>query len=269
MKDTLTLEIIDPAALGGGLAVAIFFGILACLARGRWLGTRAIAKHGSVAGGANVGSLETAVFALLGLLIAFTFSGALERFDKRRAQVVDEANAVGTAYLRVDLLPPSAQPKVREAFKAYVDSRIATYRKLPDIEASRAEFTHSRELQGELWAQVVAALRQPDARPYAEMVVIPAMNEMINFTTLRVAATRIHPPWIIYLMLAVLAMAAALLSGYQQGGEKDVDWLHKIGFALTVAITVYVILDVEYPRLGFVQLNAIDQVLVDTRAGMK
>ena len=269
MQDTLTLEIINPTSLGGSLALAIFFGILVCLALGRWLGTRAIAKHGSVAGGANVGSLETAVFALLGLMIAFTFSGALERFDKRRAQVVDEANAIGTAWLRLDLLPPSAQPRVRDTFKAYVDSRIATYRKLPDLEASRAEFQHSRELQGELWAQVVAAARQRDAHPYTELTVIPAMNEMINFTTLRIAATQIHPPLIIYVMLIVLALAAALLAGYQQSSERDYDWLHKIGFALTVAITVYVVLDIEYPRLGFVRIDSIDKVLIDVRAGMK
>jgi len=261
------VDIINPTILGGAVALGLFVSIIAFLFLGRLLGVRAVARHGSVS--SRAGSLEAAVFALLGLMIAFTFSGALERFDKRRAQAVDEANAIGTAWLRMDLLPASAQPKVRETFKAYVDARIATYRKLPDVAAAQAEVKRSLEVQGELWSQVVAAVRQRDAHPNVELVVIPAMNEMINFTTLRIAATRIHPPWIIYLMLAVLALAAALLSGYQQGGEKDVDWLHKIGFALTVAITVYVILDVEYPRLGFVRIDAIDQVLVETRAGMK
>ncbi len=73
----------------------------------------------------------------MGLLIAFTFSGALTRFDARRVQAVDEANAIGTAYLRVDLLPAAAQPKLREAFRSYADARIATYRKLPDVAAAR------------------------------------------------------------------------------------------------------------------------------------
>ena len=261
------MEIINPTIFGGVVAAGLFVGIIAFLFLGRMLGARAIARHGSVS--SRAGSLEAAVFALLGLMIAFTFSGALERFDKRRAQAVDEANAIATAYLRMDLLPPSAQAKVRDTFKAYVDARIATYRKLPDVQAAKAELAHSLELQGRLWEQVVAAVHQRDARLQAELVVIPAMNEMINFTTLRIAATQIHPPSIIYLMLAVLAVAAALLSGYQQCGEKDVDWLHKIGFALTVAITVYVILDIEYPRLGFVRIDAIDKVLIEVRAGMK
>jgi hypothetical protein len=262
------MEIYDPALFGGGASIAIFLGVLVCLAAGRWLGERAIRRHGSVVV-PNVGSLETAVFGLLGLLIAFTFSGALQRFDARRVQAVDEANAIGTAWLRLDLLPPSAQPKVRETFKAYVDARIATYKKLPDVVAAQAEFAHSLELQDQVWAQAIAAARQGDARPYTELLVVPALNEMINYTTTRIAATQIHPPGIIYVMLLVLAMAAALLSGYQQASDKDYDWLHKIGFALTVAITVYVILDIEYPRLGFVRIDAIDKVLIDVRAGMK
>src|SRR4051812_42876968 len=121
------LEIINPAVIGGILAVVLFVGILAALALGRWIGKRTIARYGPSAL-PSTGSLETAVFALLGLIIAFTFSGALSRFDTRRAQVVDEANAMGTAYLRIDLVPANAQPKLREAFRNYVDARIKTYR---------------------------------------------------------------------------------------------------------------------------------------------
>src|ERR1051325_11341719 len=122
------LGLIDPAVIGGTLAVVLFGGISAALAAGRWIGKRTIARYGPSAAPA-LGSLETAVFALLGLMIAFTFSGALSRFDPRRAQIVDEANAMGTAYLRIDLVPASAQPKLRETFRAYVDSRIETYRR--------------------------------------------------------------------------------------------------------------------------------------------
>lgn len=96
------------------------------------------------------------MFALLGLLIAFTFSGALSRFDSRRFGAVDEANAIGTAYLRIDLLPASTRPKLREAMRAYTDSRIATYRLLPDIAAARAELERSRALQAEIWSQAVS-----------------------------------------------------------------------------------------------------------------
>jgi hypothetical protein len=262
------LELINPALIGGGVAIAIFLGILLCLVVGRAVGQRAVARHGA-AGLPNVGSLEAAVFALLGLLIAFTFSGALTRFDLRRAQVVDEANAVGTAYLRIALLPTSTQPALRESLRDYVDARIATYSSLPDIEMANWQLARSQQLQSEIWSLAVAAVRTPDSRPETELLLLPAINQMFDLATVRLTATKLHPPLIIYVMLAGLALAAALLAGYQTAGEKGYDWMHKIGFAAIVSLTVYVILDIEYPRLGFVRLDAIDQVLVDLRAAMK
>ena len=92
----LSIRLANPAAFGGYLAAGIFAGILVALLVGRKLGKRTVARFGA-GGTPSVGSLEAAVFALMGLLIAFTFSGALNRFDQRRAQIVDEANAVGTA----------------------------------------------------------------------------------------------------------------------------------------------------------------------------
>src|SRR6266513_5079353 len=123
------LEIVNPSILSGVIVVAMFFAILLLVRVGRRMGQRVISRHGA-SGLANVSSLEAAVFALLGLLIAFTFSGALQRFDLRRAQAVDEANAIGTAYLRIDLLPASTQPALRETFRSYVDARVATYSSL-------------------------------------------------------------------------------------------------------------------------------------------
>ena len=233
----------------------------------RRVGERAIASYGSI--GSTIGSLEAAVFALLGLLIAFTFSGALTRFDTRRAQVVQEANAIGTAWLRIDLLPAKAQPKLRASFKAYVDSRIGTYRKLPDIKAARSELAYSEELQQQIWTQAVAALHHPQARPQAELLLIPALNDMFDITTTRITAMEMHPPLIIYGMLVALALVAALLAGYQSAGEKGYAWIHRLAFAAIVSLTVYVILEIEYPRLGLVRIDAIDHLLVDVRAGMK
>jgi len=262
------LDIIDPAVIGGTQAGILFVGIIVALATGRWIGKRTMARHGLTTL-SNVGSLETAVFALLGLIIAFTFSGALTRFDTRRAQIVDEANAIGTAYLRIDLVPASVQPKLRETFRSYVDSRIETYRRLPDLAAAKAELAHSQELQGHFWSQAQAAVRMPGSPPMAELLVIPAFNEVFNFTTIRTSATLMHPPVIVYAMLIGLALASAFLAGYQTAGEKAYDWVHQLAFAGTVAFTVYVVLDIEYPRLGFVRLDAFDQVLVNVRQGMK
>ncbi|HUH95144.1 MAG TPA: DUF4239 domain-containing protein [Casimicrobiaceae bacterium] len=261
-------DIVDVAIAGTAAAVGLFVGILICLALGRWIGRRAIARYGA-AGMPSIGSLEAAVFALLGLMIAFTFSGALSRFDVRRGQAIDEANAIGTAYLRIDLLPASAQPALRESFRQYVDARIATYEALPDLERARRELVRSQQLQTQIWGQATSAVRLAEARPANEILLVPALNQMFDIAAARIVATQIHPPLIVYAMLIGLALASALLAGYQSASEKGYDWLHKIGFAAIVAFTVYVILDIEYPRLGWIRLDAIDQLLVNVRAAMK
>lgn len=260
-------QFFDPATIGGWVATFLFAGIIGTLVLGHWLGRRNLAGHAEKP--ASSGSLEATVFALLGLLIAFTFSGALSRFDSRRATAVQEANAMGTVYLRLDLLPKSAQPRLRDAVRAYADARIATYRKLPDIAAARAELERSQELQGKIWRDAIVAVRLPGVRPSTEQLVVSSLNEMFDLATTRIAETRIHPPGIVYWMLVAFALAAALLAGYQSAGEKDYDWVHKLGFAAIIALTVYVILDIEHPRFGLVRLDAIDQVLVEVRAGMR
>lgn len=263
----LAFNFTDPVLVGGSVAAILFVGILAALRCGRFIGQRAIARYGD-SGLPSIASIEAAIFALLGLLIAFTFSGALERFDQRRAQAVDEANAIGTAWLRIDLLPPQAQPALRETFRRYVDSRIATYKALPDIAAVRRELALSQALQNDIWKQSVGALRSPGVQGSPEVVVITALNQMFDITTTRTMATQMHPPAIVYVMLVGLALASALLAGFQSAAMKGYDWVHKVGFAGIVAFTVYVIMDIEYPRLGFVRLDAVDQVLQNVRAGM-
>jgi hypothetical protein len=98
---------------------------------------------------------------------------------------------------------------------------------------------------------------------------MPALNAMFDISSVRLAAPLMHPPIIIYVMLVGLALAAALLAGYQSSMERAYDWVHQIGFAAIIAFTVYVILEIEYPRLGWVRLDGIDQVLANVRAGMK
>ena len=259
------LDIVNPAIAGGGTAVAAFFGILICLSIGRRVAKWAILREAGERA-PTVGSLEAAVFALLGLMIAFTFSGALNRFDSRRLQAVDEANAIGTAWLRIDMVPAAAQPPLRDTLRKYVDSRIDTYRKLPDIAAAQKEVARSQKLQNELWALALAAARTSEDRLATEMLVIPALNQMFDVSAARVAATNIHPPVIIYAMLIALALASALLAGYQSADE--VDPIHRFGFATIIALTIYLIFEIEYPRLGFVRIDSIDALLVNVRAGM-
>ncbi len=250
------------------ITLGLFLGLLLLLEIGRRIGTRRRAQDpdGAVAG---TGPIDGAIFALLGLLLAFTFAGAASRFDVRRSLVVEETNAVGTAYLRLDVLPASAQPPMRDLFRRYVDARLETYRKLPDMQAVLAELNRANQLQGELWSQAVAAGRMEGASPTATMLLLPALNQMIDITTTRTMASKIHPPVVIFIMLFGVALASALLAGYEMAGGKSRNWLHMVGFAAVLAMAVYVILDIEFPRLGFIRVDAFDQALVDLRQSMK
>jgi len=258
----------DQITSGLLFALALFAGMLLLLEVGRRIGARRLAAD---AEGARLGTgaIEGAIFALLGLLIAFTFSGAASRFDERRDLIVEEANDIGTAYLRLDLLPTAAQPPLRHAFRNYVESRLETYRKLPDIKATRAELTRSAELQQQIWQQALKAAAGEGANPDATKLLLPALNAMIDITTTRTMKTELHPPGVIFGMLFVLALASALMAGYGMAGAKTRSWLHMIGFAAVMAISVYVIFDIEFPRLGLIRVDAFDRALSELLAGMR
>jgi hypothetical protein len=181
---------------------------------------------------------------------------------------VQEANAIGTAYLRLDLLPAGAQPALRDKFRSYTEARIAVFRALPDLEASSAHAARAAALQGEIWTASIAALR--GAPPQASLLLVPALNDMIDITTTRAVALRTHTPTVILAALVALTLVCSLLVGYGlAGGKPFATNLHMVGFALMMTVTIYVILDLDHPRVGLIRLDYVDQAMADVRAGMK
>ena len=256
----------NPGCYGAIFAGSLFFGMFVLLETGRRIGNRRLAEDPEGAR-QGVGAVEGAVFGLLGLLIAFTFSGAASRFDARRQLVVQEANAIGTAWLRLGLLPSKTTPELRQLFRQYLDSRLETYRRLPDIPAAEAELAHSLQLQGEIWEHALAASREAGMPP-SHSLLFSALNDMFDIVTTRTAAAKLHPPAIIFAMLGTLSLAAALLAGCGMAGGKSRSWIHIVGFAAVMAVTVYVILDIEYPRVGLIRVDGADPVLMQLRSSM-
>lgn len=250
------------------LAATLFLGMMVLMEIGRRLRMRQIV-HGSKAELPGLGTVEAAVFGLLGLMVAFSFSGAAGRYDLRRELVVKEANAIGTAYFRLDLLTDSNQPALRELFRSYVDSRLETYRKLPDVQAAEKELNHTGDIQREIWSKVVADIRNQKTQTDSARLLIPALNDMIDITTTRTMAARSHPPTVLFYLLLGLGLAASLLAGYSMGSSTRRSWLHIFGYAAVTTIVVFVILDLEFPRLGYIRLDKYDQVLVELRNSMK
>jgi hypothetical protein len=203
----------------------------------------------------------------MGLVLAFTFSGAASRFDARRNQIVEEANTIGTAYLRVDLLPDAAQPHMRELFRGYVDSRLETYRVLPDLDAAMALITKSNEIQRKIWNDAVGATKDGKS-PQAVMLLLPALNAMFDIANSRYWVTQLHPPAIIFVLLGTLALVCSLLAGFGMAGRHVRSWVHIAAFALILTLTIYVIVDMEFPRMGFIRVDSFDSALMDVRASM-
>jgi hypothetical protein len=245
-------------------ALALLSALLLFLFIGHRLGQRMDKSGGSD----GAGAINGAVFALLGLLLAFTFSGAASRFDERRALILQEANAISTAYLRLDLLPVERQPTIRTLFRNYLQARLDTYAAYAaaDTVAAHAAYQHSLALQQQIWTQALAAAQATNNTATLNLTT-QALNAMIDITTSRLTATRTHPPDVIYLMLFCLASIAALLAGMSMA-SKPLPWLQVSIFALSLSITMYVILDLEYPRKGLIRVDAADQLLRETLQAM-
>jgi len=166
------------------------------------------------------------------------------------------------------LLPADAQPTLRESFRRYLDARLDVYRKLPDVAAAKESLAKANELQSRIWRHAVAASQSQGAPPSAPILLLPALNAMIDITTTRTMAPQMHPPVVVFVMLFGLALAASLMAGFGMTGAKMRSWFHVLGFALVMAIAVYVILDIEYPRLGLIRVDVFDQALIDLSESM-
>lgn len=248
-------------------ALGLFVGMLIFCEIGRRIGKAKLARGpGGLAKG--IGAAEGVVFGLLGLLIAFTFSGAASRFEDRRHLISEEANAIGTAYLRLDLLTAKDQPELRQLFRRYVEVRSTAYQGMEDETKTQANLSEGNTLQANIWSKALSASRSAEAAPQAPMLLLPALNDMIDITTTRATATQNHPPIIVYGLLVALGLIGALLVGYSMSENKGRSWLHVMAFSAIMSLTVYVIIDLEYPRMGLIRIDSADQVLLDLRQGM-
>lgn len=247
-----------------GFTLGVFLGMLLFFEVGRRLGKRAIAKRGESAR-AGLGGIDSSVYALLALLVGFTFSGASARFDHRRELIVQEANAIGTAWLRIALLPAERQPPIRDSFKRYLDGLIEVYQAPAGTQAEARKREALALGENDLWLRAVAACVHPDGEK-ARMLLLPELNEMFDRVDEERLARRIHPPLVIFAMLALSALMAALFGGYSMSNAPRHNWLVIVGTSATIALTAYLILELEAPRLGLVRVDEFDKAIVELRA---
>jgi hypothetical protein len=250
-----------------GFAAIIFCGLLACLRMGWRIGRRRFEKSGED-GHAGLGAIDGAVFGLMGLLVAFTFTGAASRFDARRDLITQQINAIGTAWLRLDLLADTERARTRELFRRYVDTQLEIVNQVGDPAAVRTGLDRLSAIQQEIWDILIRAAKTDKSTPLAQTL-LPPVNEMFDLSTSRLMAAQQHPPLAVFVMLGALVLISGLLAGFGMAKSARQSPLHVIGFAAVMALSVYLILDIEYPRLGLVRIDSFDKAFIDLRSSMQ
>ncbi len=257
------------------IAAAFFASSLILLNYGRHLGLRYLQRQKETANMAGLTTVEGAVFALIGLLLAFTISGALQRFDERRQLVVQEANAASTAYDRLGLFEGDVGRNLETKLKEYVEARIDLYRMPHDFSLWRRSEHFSPEqqektvdLKNKVWDAAVAACPQASFRPACSQA-LPALTSLFEVARLRLGASEKHPPQIVYVMLFGLGLGGSLLAGFGMAAATARSWIHMLIFAATLTVTLYAVTDMEYPRLGLIRIENFDHFLVDAHQQMQ
>jgi hypothetical protein len=253
------------ALISVAIAVGVFLGMVVCFEVGYRLG-RSKAAIEPTAHEGN-GMIGAAILALLGLLLAFAFAGGMSRYETRRALAVEEANAIGDVHDLLALLPPADQVELRQLLRGYIDARISVYELVPDIEASVRQIAIGARLHGKLWERAVAA-SQLEETGNATRLLLPAVNDMGNLALARTVLLRTHLPPLIFVLLIVVALLSGVVAGYAMGQRKDRSVLHTLIYAATVSLTIYTVVDLDFPGFGVIRLDTAEKAMVDVRDTM-
>lgn len=242
--------------------VIAFIVFLACLAAaevGYLLGRRG-ARSGS-GKKEHLGAVQAAAAALLGLLLAFSVSMAVARFETRKAAVVEEANAVGTAHLRASLLPEPQRSEAQRLFARYVEVRLELAR--PDWYLNAEHDLRDEEvaIQEQQWALGVEAAEQ-DPRAVTNGLYLDALNEMIDSASRRDHGLRNHvPESLIYLIVAVATLTLGIM-GYVSGLSGGRSIVAVVVLSLMITAVLFVIVDFDRPYRGLLTVSQLSMVEV-------
>ncbi len=247
------------------LGFLYFVGLVAASELGFRFGKRRflVASDAIGARKAEISTIQTVIFAVLGLLLAFTFSMVVSRYDARKQALVGEVNAIGTAYLRAELLPEPEQSVSLILWRRYADARLASAEPNWNLDTALQERTSS--LQRQLWAQAVAAGKL-DPRSTTTELYIESLNDAIDSQGTRDAA-RLNtlPASVLYLLFAV-SFAGMVVHGDAAGLESDRSILAVVLLALILALIVVVIIDMDQPYSGLLTIS--EQGLQQLRQSM-
>ncbi len=201
------------------------------------------------------GSIQASILGLLALLLGFTFSMSMQRYDNRSMALIDEANAMGTAILRIQLLPEEFKEKADKLFQEYVGLRVdigqLDLTKLKERNIYNNKITN---LQNELWSLAISATNV-DPRPVTTGVFVKSLNDVIDSQGKRNALLQMHVPEVVLLLLFIVFISSGGIMGYSSGlsGKRIVAPI--ILVSLLITLIVFIIIDLDRPKRGLIQVN--------------
>ena len=245
------------------LAVIFFIGLASFLAVseiGWQLGSLRKGRASS-----NFSTLESAMLGLMALMLAFTFSMALSRFESRRDAVLNEANAIGTTALRARLLPEPQRSETLKLLREYVQIRLEIVRSATSLAERTPAVNRSNALQEALWQQA-KAMAAIDKGPVPTGLFIQSLNEMIDDQGKRLSALRNRIPNNVLITLFGIAAAAGAFAGYASARDAERSRLPVYVIGLLVSAVVFLIIDLDRPSTGFITNS--QQPMIDLAASI-
>ena len=210
----------------------------------------------------SIAAMHGTILALLAFILAFTFGMASTRYDARKRLVLTEANAIGTSFLRADLLPSPFDTEMKTLLREYVDTRLEAVR--PD--KRDAALARSEELHALLWSQAVQVSREAPGS-YGLLLFTPSLNEVIDLHAERVvAAIYDRLPAGVWAVLYLVAILAMLAMGYHLALTDSRRSITSVALALAFSLVIVLIVDLDRPQGGVLTVG--QQAMEDARATM-
>lgn len=199
-------------------------------------------------------AVQGSLLGLLALLLGFTFSLALSRHDDRSVAIVDEANAIGTAWLRIDYLPQAVQQEVRTDLRRYLRLRVEAGDVTADQKQRRSRLVANAESAfEELWQAAAQATQDPGGP--AAVAFAASLNDMIDALASRDAKIERHVPEVVLMMMFLTFILSGAMLGYSSGiaGTKPATPVYLM--LILIVLLVFMIVDLDRPRRGLIEVD--------------
>jgi hypothetical protein len=250
----LSTQILDALPVGGVFivfAVIAMAGYEAGFRLGRWWQDR---EPGEQEG--PTGVLVGSILALLAFLLAVTMGMASDRFDTRRQIVLDEANAIGTTYLRAGYLPDTASGEIRELLREYVPLRI----RLTGSSDLKGDIERSQTILNRLWA-IAEGVAKTTNQGDLVSTFIESLNDTIDLNETRITARNARVPETLVLLLFVGSALTLTMVGFSAGLTRRRSLLSAVVLIIALGAVLTIVVDLDRPREGLIQVS--QQPLID------